>query len=208
MSATTFNPLATARELEAAGIERRQAEVIAEGMREAADAAAGADREALATKADLESRVDAKLAALEAGRSSARLRQVEAGRHPSPARDVSGACRVTVPAHVATLAGVVRLEPQPAVRHDPRASGQPKRRPGEPDVPLLRAPAHRPDSRSVRRNPLALAFVGWMASPPPPCSTQRTGRAPSATAPGRQTGQAASSSSATSGMSTTSSGSP
>ena len=68
MSATTFNPLATARELEAAGIERRQAEAIAEGMREAADAAAGADREALATKTDLdglESRVDAKLAGLE-----------------------------------------------------------------------------------------------------------------------------------------------
>ena len=53
MTATTFNPLATARELEAAGIERRQAEAIAEGMREAADAAAGADRADLATKADL-----------------------------------------------------------------------------------------------------------------------------------------------------------
>ncbi len=65
MSATTFNPLATARELEAAGIERRQAEAIAEGMREAADAAAGADREALATKTDL-AEVRADLAALEA----------------------------------------------------------------------------------------------------------------------------------------------
>ena len=54
MTATTFNPLATARDLEAAGIERRQAEAIAEGMREAADAAAGADRADLATKADLE----------------------------------------------------------------------------------------------------------------------------------------------------------
>ncbi len=56
MTATTFNPLATARELEAAGIERRQAEAIAEGMREAADAAAGADRgdrADFATKADL-----------------------------------------------------------------------------------------------------------------------------------------------------------
>ena len=53
MTATTFNPLATARELEAAGIERRQAEAIAEGMREAADAAAGADRADHATKADL-----------------------------------------------------------------------------------------------------------------------------------------------------------
>ena len=65
MTATTFNPLATARELEAAGIERRQAEAIAEGMREAADAAAGADREALATKTDL-AEVRADLAALEA----------------------------------------------------------------------------------------------------------------------------------------------
>ena len=56
MTATTFNPLATARELEAAGIERRQAEAIAEGMREAADAAANADRPDradFATKADL-----------------------------------------------------------------------------------------------------------------------------------------------------------
>ena len=50
MTATTFNPLATARELEATGIERRQAEAIAEGMR---DAAAGADRADFATKADL-----------------------------------------------------------------------------------------------------------------------------------------------------------
>ena len=54
MTATTFNPLATARDLEAAGIERRQAEAIAEGMREAADAAAGADRADLATKGDLD----------------------------------------------------------------------------------------------------------------------------------------------------------
>ena len=53
MSATSFNPLAAARDLEAAGIERRQAEAIAEGMREAADAAAGAGRADLATKADL-----------------------------------------------------------------------------------------------------------------------------------------------------------
>ena len=50
MTATTFNPLATARTLEAAGIERRQAEAIAEGMR---DAAASAERGDLATKADL-----------------------------------------------------------------------------------------------------------------------------------------------------------
>ncbi len=53
MTATTFNPLATARSLEAAGIERRQAEAIAEGMRDAADAAASAERGDLATKADL-----------------------------------------------------------------------------------------------------------------------------------------------------------
>ncbi len=53
MTATTFNPLATARALEAAGIERRQAEAIAEGMRDAADAAANAERADLATKADL-----------------------------------------------------------------------------------------------------------------------------------------------------------
>ena len=58
-------PLATARELEAAGIEHRQAEAIAEGMREAADAAAGTDREQLATKTDL-AEVRADLAALEA----------------------------------------------------------------------------------------------------------------------------------------------
>ena len=53
MPATTFNPLATARTLEAAGIERHQAEAIAEGMRDAADAAASAERGDLATKADL-----------------------------------------------------------------------------------------------------------------------------------------------------------
>ena len=50
MSASTFNPLATARNLEAAGVERRQAEAIAEGMRQAA----GADRDDLATKGDLD----------------------------------------------------------------------------------------------------------------------------------------------------------
>ena len=55
MTATPFNPLATARSLEAAGIERRQAEAIAEGMREAAgaDRADRADRADFATKADL-----------------------------------------------------------------------------------------------------------------------------------------------------------
>ena len=50
MTATTFNPPATARSLEAAGIERRQAEAIAEGMR---DAVASAERGDLATKAGL-----------------------------------------------------------------------------------------------------------------------------------------------------------
>ena len=49
MSAAAFDTLTTARELEAAGIERRQAEAIAEGMRRVA----GADRAELATKADL-----------------------------------------------------------------------------------------------------------------------------------------------------------
>ena len=58
MNTVTFNPLTTARELEAAGIERRQAEAIAEGMREAADAAAGADRADLATKADLRTAIE------------------------------------------------------------------------------------------------------------------------------------------------------
>ena len=64
MAATAFNPLATAHELEAAGIERRQAEAIAEGMR----LAAGADRADLATKADLaehRAATKADLAALE-----------------------------------------------------------------------------------------------------------------------------------------------
>ena len=53
MTAATFNPLAVARDLKAAGIEADHADAIAEGMREAADAAAGADRGDLATKADL-----------------------------------------------------------------------------------------------------------------------------------------------------------
>ena len=57
MSAATFDTLTTARKLEAAGVERRQAEAHAEALREAVSA----DRDALATKADL----DAKLAALE-----------------------------------------------------------------------------------------------------------------------------------------------
>ena len=49
MTATTFNALAAARSLKAAGIEAEHAEAIAEGMREAA----GADRDAVATKDDL-----------------------------------------------------------------------------------------------------------------------------------------------------------
>lgn len=47
--AETFDTLKAARVLEAAGIERRQAEAIAETAREAA----GADRAQLATKAEL-----------------------------------------------------------------------------------------------------------------------------------------------------------
>ena len=50
MPATSFNPLAIARDLEAAGMDRRQAEAVAEGMRQAASA----DRADLATRADLE----------------------------------------------------------------------------------------------------------------------------------------------------------
>ena len=50
MTATAFNPLATVRDLKAAGIEAEHAEAIAEGMRQAA----GADRADLATKADID----------------------------------------------------------------------------------------------------------------------------------------------------------
>ena len=49
MNATTFDALAAARDLEAAGFERRQAEALAESMRNAA----AADLGTLATKADL-----------------------------------------------------------------------------------------------------------------------------------------------------------
>lgn len=49
MTATNFDALQAARDLEAAGIERRQAEAIAASMRDAASA----DREQFATKADL-----------------------------------------------------------------------------------------------------------------------------------------------------------
>ena len=49
MTTTTFDALAAARDLKAAGIEAEHAEAIAEGMRRAA----GADRDEPATKADL-----------------------------------------------------------------------------------------------------------------------------------------------------------
>ena len=49
MTASTFDALTATRELEAAGIERRQAEAIAEGMRRAATA----DHDELATKGDI-----------------------------------------------------------------------------------------------------------------------------------------------------------
>ena len=58
MNATTFDAHAAARAMEAAGIERRHADVIAAAMRQAA----AADRDALATKADLR----AEIAALQA----------------------------------------------------------------------------------------------------------------------------------------------
>ena len=49
MTPGAFNPLDATRTLEAAGIERRQAEAIAETMRKAATA----DHDELATKGDL-----------------------------------------------------------------------------------------------------------------------------------------------------------
>ena len=49
MSTATFDTLTTVRELEAAGVERRQAEAHAEALRRAVSA----DRDELATKADL-----------------------------------------------------------------------------------------------------------------------------------------------------------
>ena len=49
MTGTTFDSLTAARDLEAAGFERRQAGALAKAMRDAA----GADREEFATKADL-----------------------------------------------------------------------------------------------------------------------------------------------------------
>ena len=49
MSASTFDTLKAARELEAAGMDRPQAEAVAKTMRDAA----GADLDRVATKADL-----------------------------------------------------------------------------------------------------------------------------------------------------------
>ena len=65
MTAATFDTLTIARELEAAGVERRQAEAIAGAVRQAVSA----DRDELATKADLAGVRDelrADLAGLEA----------------------------------------------------------------------------------------------------------------------------------------------
>ena len=61
MTAAAFDTLSTARDLEAAGFERQQAEAIAGAVRQAS----AADRDALATKADLadlESRLMSTLA--------------------------------------------------------------------------------------------------------------------------------------------------
>ena len=54
MPASAFNALAT-RILKDIGFERRQAEAIAEGMREAGDPAMYGDRDDVATKADIAS---------------------------------------------------------------------------------------------------------------------------------------------------------
>ena len=53
MSTTTFDTPSAARKLEAAGVERRQAEAHAEALREAA----GAARDEYATKADLDAAI-------------------------------------------------------------------------------------------------------------------------------------------------------
>ena len=55
MLATAFDTLAAARELKAAGFESEQAEALAAQLR----SAAGADRDDLATKADLDAKIDA-----------------------------------------------------------------------------------------------------------------------------------------------------
>ena len=64
MTSTTFDTLRAARDLEAAGIDRKQAEAHAEALRQAATA----DRDELATKTDLdalEARMNARFEALE-----------------------------------------------------------------------------------------------------------------------------------------------
>ena len=61
MNGTTFDALATARNLEAAGLGREQAEAIAAACRQAA----GADHHTLATKADVAA-VKADVAAVKA----------------------------------------------------------------------------------------------------------------------------------------------
>ena len=55
MLATACDPLAAARELKAAGFEPEQAEALAAQLR----SAAGADHDDLATKADLDAKIDA-----------------------------------------------------------------------------------------------------------------------------------------------------
>ena len=69
-----------------------------------------------------------------------------------------------------------------------------QQRAGERSLRIVHAPgsAHDPAPPGAGRSLSVLAFVGWMASSSPPCRMQRAGRAPSATAPGRHTGQAAS----------------
>ena len=69
MASTTFDTLRAARDLEAAGVERKQAEAHAEALRQAATA----DRDELATGADLDnlaSRLEAGIADLRAAVAS------------------------------------------------------------------------------------------------------------------------------------------
>ena len=61
MNVTTFDSLAVARRLKAAGIEENQAEVLAESMREAS----AVNREDLATKTDVAA-LEAQINAVEA----------------------------------------------------------------------------------------------------------------------------------------------
>lgn len=64
MTGVAFDTLAATRDLEAAGVERTQAEVIADAVRKAV----GAGYDTLATKADitdLKAHVDMKISALE-----------------------------------------------------------------------------------------------------------------------------------------------